>query len=155
LGPFPIKHESGELLFSRPVNCSKFFKQLHGPALEPFASMYAVDRSQYGFTPIPKAGPVSITDKSFFDSEAALHFSGNPSRTISFRWDGKVYHWFGEQETFEGPRMWDTDDGRLHEKVMIAFYKEAVRYRFRDLTSFTAGLMKSSDRCPMSDRTLA
>src|SRR5712692_4670255 len=26
------------------------------PALEPFASMYAVDRSQFGFTPVPKTG---------------------------------------------------------------------------------------------------
>ena len=93
--------------------------------LEPFASMYAVDRSQYGFSPIPNAGPVSITGKSFFASEAMLHFSGNPSRTISFRWDGKAYQWLSEQEKFEGPRMWDTDDGRRHEWITIDFHKEA------------------------------
>ncbi len=100
---------------------------LGDPALTPFASMYSVVRSQYGFTPIPKTGPVSIEDKSFHGGyDAMLHFGGNPSRTIAFRWDGKAYQWIGEQEIFEGPRMWDTPDGRFHEQVCITFYKEAA-----------------------------
>src|SRR6266566_363044 len=100
---------------------------LGDPALEPFASMYSVERSQYGFTPIPKTGPVSLEGKSFHGGyDAMLHFGGNPSRTIAFRWDGKAYQWIGEQEIFEGPRMWDTPDGRFHEQVCITFYKEAA-----------------------------
>ena len=38
--------------------------QMSNPALKPFASMYSVDRAQYGFTPLPKSGPVSIERKS-------------------------------------------------------------------------------------------
>jgi hypothetical protein len=108
---------------------------LGDPALKPFASMYSVDRSQYGFTPIPNNGPVSIEGKSFQgDYDAMLHFGGNPSRTIAFRWDGKAYQWIGEQEIFKGPRMWDTPDGRFHEQVGITFYKEAAHGVFQGLT---------------------
>ena len=104
------------------------------PALEPFASMYSVDRSQYGFTPIPKSGPVSFSRKTFRDDyDAVLYFVGNPKRSIAFRWDGKAYQWLGEQESFEGPRMWDTPDGRIHERVTIAFYKEAMHGAFQGL----------------------
>jgi hypothetical protein len=35
-------------------------------ALKPFAGMYAVERSKYGFTPIPTAGSVSIEGSSRF-----------------------------------------------------------------------------------------
>ena len=105
---------------------------LGDPALTPFASMYSVVRSQYGFTPIPKTGPVSIEDKSFHGGyDAMLHFGGNPSWTIAFRWDGKAYQWIGEQEIFEGPRMWDSPDGRFHEQVCIMFYKEAAHGAFQ------------------------
>jgi hypothetical protein len=38
--------------------------QMNDPALKPFASMYSVDRAQYGFTPLPNSGPVSIEGKS-------------------------------------------------------------------------------------------
>jgi len=107
---------------------------LGDPALEPFASMYSVERSQYGFTPIPKTGPVSLSRTIFRDDyDAMLHFRGNPSRTITFRWDGKAYQWLGEQEIFEGPRMWDTSDGRRHEWITITFYKEAVNHNFQGL----------------------
>jgi hypothetical protein len=68
-----------------------------------------------------------------------LHFEGNPSRTIAFRWDGKVYQWLGEQEIFEGPRMYDTPDGRFHEQVTITFYKEKTEGEFQGLTIQYAG----------------
>ena len=84
-----------------------------------------MDRSQYGFSPLRRTGPVSIEGKSLFgDYDAMLHFGGNPSRTIAFRWDGKVYQWLGEQETFEGPQIWDKPDGRFHEEVTITFYEQ-------------------------------
>jgi hypothetical protein len=105
------------------------------PALAPFSSMYSVDRSQYGFTPIPKTGPVSIEGSSSQGGyDAMLHFGGNPYRTIAFRWDGKAYQWLGEQEGFEGPRTYETPDGRFHEDVVITFYREKVSDEFQGLT---------------------
>jgi hypothetical protein len=63
-----------------------------------------------------------------------LHFGGNPSRTIAFRWDGGAYQWLGEQEIFEGPRTYETPDGRFQEHVSITFYKEATSDEFQGLT---------------------
>ena len=103
--------------------------------MAPFASMDSVDRSQYGFTPIPKAGPVSIEGSSSRGGyDAMLHFGGNPFRTIAFRWDGKAYQWLGEQEIFEGPRTYENPDGRFHEQFTITFYREAVFGEFQGLT---------------------
>jgi hypothetical protein len=87
--------------------------------------MYSVDRAQYGFTPLPKTGSVSIEGRSLRGGyDAMLHFAGNPYRTISFRWDGKAYQWLGEQEVFEGPRTYETPDGRYHERVEITYSTE-------------------------------
>jgi hypothetical protein len=105
------------------------------PGLKQFASMYAVDRAQYGFTPLPAKGPVSIEGKSSHGGyDAMLHFGRNPSRTIAFRWDGKTYQWLGEQEIFEGPRIYETPDGRFHESITISFYREKLDGEFRGLT---------------------
>jgi hypothetical protein len=96
------------------------------PALKPFDSMYSIDRAQYGFTALPKTGVVSIEGRSLQgDYDAMLHFGGNPSRTIAFHWDGKAYQWLGEQEEFEGPREYETPDGRFQESISITYYKEA------------------------------
>jgi hypothetical protein len=110
------------------------------PALKPFATMYSVDRSQFGLTPLPQAGPVSIEGKSTHGGyDAMLHFGGNPSRTVAFRWDGKAYQWLGEEEIFEGPRMYETPDGRFHEEVSISFYKEKLDEEFQGLTITYSG----------------
>jgi hypothetical protein len=96
-------------------------------ALKPFDSMYSIDRARYGFTPLPRTGRVSIEGRSLQgEYDAMLHFEGNPYRTIAFRWDGKAYQWLGEQEEFEGPGIYETDDGRFHEQIAITYYKEAV-----------------------------
>jgi hypothetical protein len=64
--------------------------QIGDQALKPFASMYSVDRAQYGFTPLPKDGSVSIEGSSSYGGyDAMLHFGGEPSRTIAFRRAGK------------------------------------------------------------------
>jgi hypothetical protein len=44
------------------------------------------------------------------------------------------YQWLGEQESFEGPRMWDTPDGSFHEQVVITYYKQAVPGEYQGLT---------------------
>jgi len=101
--------------------------QIGDPALQPFESMYSIDRAKYGFTPLPKSGVVYIEGRSLHgDYDAMLHFQGNSYRTIAFRWDGKVYQWLGEQENFEGPREYETPDGRFHEWISIAYYDEAI-----------------------------
>ncbi len=92
------------------------------PALKPYASMYSVDRAQYGFTPLPEFGSVSIEGKSLQgDYDAMIHFDGNPSRTVAFRMKDKAYQWLNEQEIFEGSWMYETPDGRFHETVSITF----------------------------------
>jgi hypothetical protein len=99
--------------------------QIGDAAMKPFDRMYSVDRAQYGFTPLPKTGRVLIEGKSSHDDyDAMLHFGGNPSRTIAFRWDGKAYQWFGEQEVFVGPRTYKTPDGSYHEQVVITYSRE-------------------------------
>jgi hypothetical protein len=101
--------------------------QIGDPALKPYDSMYSVDRTQNGFTPLPKTGTVWIEGRSLSgDYDAMLHFGGNPSRTVAFRWNGKTYQWLGEQEDFEGPGDYETPDGRFHEDVAISYYKEAA-----------------------------
>jgi hypothetical protein len=101
--------------------------QIGDAALKPFESMYSIDRSQYGFTPLPRSGSVFIEGRSLHvDYDAMLRFRGNPSRTIAFRWDGKAYQWLGEQEIFDGPKEYDTPDGRFHEHVTITYYKDAA-----------------------------
>jgi hypothetical protein len=122
------------LLLAMTTGCMKTVS-MGDPALKPFESMYSVDRSQYGFSPLPRTGSVSIEGKSLHgDYDAMLHFGGNPDRTIAFHWDGKAYQWLGEQETFAGPQMWDTPDGRFHEEVTITFYREAGDGVFKGLT---------------------
>ncbi len=107
------------------VGCSMRSARIGDAALNPFESMYSVDRGQYGLTPLPKTGVVFIEGKSSHgDYDAMLHFGGNPSRTIAFRWDGKAYQWLGEQEEFEGPRTYETPDGNYHEHVVITYYRE-------------------------------
>jgi hypothetical protein len=75
--------------------------QMSDPALKPFARMYSVERAQYGFSPLPSSGPVSIEGKSSHGGyDAMLHFGGKASRTIAFRWDGGAYQWLGEIRKF-------------------------------------------------------
>jgi hypothetical protein len=136
--PAPLQVATGVLFLSvlatLLTSCLKTVN-IGDPALAPFSSMYSVDRSQYGFTPIPKAGRVLIEGSSSYGGyDAMLHFGGNPSRTIAFRWDGITYQWLGEQEIFEGPRTYETPDGRFHEQVDITFYRQAVSGEFQGLT---------------------
>jgi hypothetical protein len=104
-------------------------------ALKPYKSMFSFPREEYGFTSLPREGHVSIEGKSKSGGyDAMLHFAGTPSRTIAFRRAGAGYEWFGEQEIFEGPRMYKTPDGTFHERVTITLYKAAVLGEFQGLT---------------------
>jgi hypothetical protein len=104
-------------------------------ALKPYKSMYSFPREEYGFTPLPREGHVSIEGKSKSGGyDAMLHFNEPPSRTIAFRRAGAGFEWFGEQEIFEGPRMYKTPDGTFHEQISITLYKAAVMGERQGLT---------------------
>ena len=55
-----------------------------------------------------------------------LHLAGKTSRTIAFRKNAADYSWIGEQENFEGPKMYKSVDGTFHEEVTLTFEREHV-----------------------------
>jgi hypothetical protein len=84
------------------------------------------DRASYGFSPLPTSGHVSLEPKPRSGYDAMLHLGGNTSRTIAFRKNTSGYFWIGEQEMFEGPKMYKSVDGTFHEEVTLTFEKEHV-----------------------------
>ena len=130
----PIQIAVCGLLASMLSGCMKTVK-MGDPALRQFKDMYSIPREEYGFTPIPTKGYVSIEGSSKHGGyDAMLHFYGSPSRTIAFRKVGNEYRWLGEQETFEGPRIYKTPDGDFHEEITITFYREKGFGEFQGLT---------------------
>ena len=55
-----------------------------------------------------------------------LHLEGRTKRTIAFRKNTSGYSWIGEQEIFQGPKMYKTVDGTFHEEVTLTLEKEHV-----------------------------
>ncbi len=84
------------------------------------------DRASYGFSPLPTSGRVSLESKPRSGYDAMLHLGGKTSRTIAFRKNTIGYSWIGEQEMFEGPKMYKSVDGTFHEEVTLTFEKEHV-----------------------------
>jgi hypothetical protein len=66
----------------------------------------AVDRSKYGFTPLPTSGRVDLESRPSAGYDAMLHISGKTSHTIAFRKGATGYAWIGEQEIFQGPKQY-------------------------------------------------
>src|SRR5258708_27139238 len=67
--------------------------QIGDPALKPFASMYSVDRPQYGFSPLPNGGPVSIEGKASHGGYyGMIAFCGRPSPATPFSSVRKSLH---------------------------------------------------------------
>ena len=84
------------------------------------------DRASYGFSPLPTSGRLSLEWKPRSGYDAMLHLGGKTSRTIAFRKNADNYSWTGEQEIFEGPKMYKTVDGTFHEEVTLTFEREHV-----------------------------
>jgi hypothetical protein len=84
------------------------------------------DRASYSFSPLPTSGHVSLEPKPRSGYDAMLHLGGKTSRTIAFRKNTSGYFWIGEQEVFEGPKMYKSVDGTFHEEVTLTFEKEHV-----------------------------
>jgi hypothetical protein len=84
------------------------------------------DRASYGFSPLPTSGRVSLEWRPRSGYDAMLHLAGKTSRTIAFRKNAADYSWIGEQEIFEGPKMYKSVDGTFHEEVTLTFEREHV-----------------------------
>lgn len=97
------------------------------PRIQPLLKAAAkFDRTAYGFTPIPNNAEVRWESRPTSTYDAMLHISGKTSRTIAFRKAGSGYRWIGDQETFEGPRMYKTIDGTFHEGFTFTYEIESV-----------------------------
>ena len=96
-----------------------------------FDAMARVDRRAMGFTPIEDGANIRIEwvhrnydsilrlgPKSY---DAMLHVSGKTSRTVAFKRNTNGYEWLGEQETFEGPRKYDSVDGTFNEAITVNY----------------------------------
>jgi hypothetical protein len=90
------------------------------------AAAASFQRTAYGFTPIPKQALVRWESRPTTRYDAMLHIEGKTSRTISFKKEGSSYRWTGEQEIFEGPNKYKTEDGTFNEQVTLTFEIESV-----------------------------
>lgn len=84
-------------------------------------------REQHGFTPLPMHGQVGLEinmDGGGYD--AMLHSSNRPYRTIAFRRTPDGFRWIGEQQSFLGPREFDTADGKTREQITLTYEIENV-----------------------------
>lgn len=79
------------------------------------------DRAQYGFSPLPSSGYVRLETRPRAGYDAMLHFDVKTSRTIAFQKSPAGYKWIGEQETFQGPREYDTVDGTSKEQICLTY----------------------------------
>ena len=86
----------------------------------------AFDRAAYGFSPLPTSGTVHLEPRPRTGYDAMLHLGGNTSRTIAFRKNTSGYFWIGEQEIFQGTKMYKSVDGTFREEVILTFEKEHV-----------------------------
>jgi len=90
------------------------------PRIQPLLKAAAkFDRTAYGFTPIPKVAEVRWESRPRSTYDAMLHISSKTSRTIAFRKTDDGYRWIGDQETFQGPRMYKDVDGTFHEEFTL------------------------------------
>ncbi len=114
------------VLTGSTLSCRRFVG-MDDPSLEPFRSMHAVDRSQYGMTALPSQARVRIdkTDSSYVQSHgyAMIHIYGKSVHHIVFRLENGSYRWVGEQEQCWGPQRFDTVDGRFNEMVVVSYFQ--------------------------------
>jgi len=55
-----------------------------------------------------------------------LQISASTSRTIAFRSENGSYVWIGEQETFQGPKKYKSEDGIFNEAVTLTYETQKV-----------------------------
>ena len=92
------------------------------PRLKPmFDAMAAVDRRAIGFTPIADDASIRIEWGPRHGYDIMLHIDSKTSRTVAFRQTRAGYEWIGEQEIFEGPGKYRTDDGVFNESIVLNY----------------------------------
>src|SRR5262245_43416856 len=106
------------------------------PRLKPmFDAIARVDRHGMGFTPIGRDVDIrlEVTGRGLDGLirpnpgyDAMLHIFRKTSRTIGFRRAEGGYEWIWEQEKFEGPREYDTVDGRFKEDIVITYQRVPI-----------------------------
>lgn len=84
------------------------------------------DRASYGFSPIPKDAEVRLELRPTGQYDAMLHITAKTVRTIAFRRKNGNYIWIGEQERFEGPRKYKTEDGIFNEAVVLTYETQRI-----------------------------
>jgi hypothetical protein len=100
---------------------------MNDPRIKPLLTAAAsFPRTQYGFTPLPTEAVVRWESRPTATYDAMLHISSRTFRTMAFRRDGAGYRWIGEQETFRGPREYETPDGKFKEEIVLTYESEHI-----------------------------
>ena len=55
-----------------------------------------------------------------------LQITAKTSRTVAFRRDNGGYVWIGEQENFQGPKKYKSEDGTFNEAVTLTYETQKV-----------------------------
>ena len=100
---------------------------LSDPKIQPLLkAMTEVDRSALGFTPVTTNAQIKLELASGRTHDAMLHVYGDTSRTIAFRKIESGYRWIFEQETYKGPKWYQTVDGTFRESMLIEYQTERI-----------------------------
>ena len=86
----------------------------------------AVDRTRFGFTPIPPNAEIFLETSPGPGYDTMLHVYANTQRTIAFRKTQDSYRWISEQEIHYGPKMFTDIDGTFQEHLVVEFQTEPV-----------------------------
>lgn len=84
------------------------------------------DRTAYGFTALPLTADVRWESRPTTRYDAMLHITARTSRTIAFRKTDSGWRWIGDQEIFNGPKMFKTVDGTFPEHIVLTYETESI-----------------------------
>ena len=94
---------------------------------ELLAVVAASNHTALGFTPISTNGDFRLElARSGRTYDRMLHIYGKTSRTLAFRQRPGGWHWIHEQEIFEGPHDYTTEDGTSKESICLTYERESV-----------------------------
>jgi len=100
---------------------------MNDPRIQPLLeAAQTFNRSAYGFTPLPQVADVRWESRPTATYDAMLHIDSKTSRTVAFRKNGGTWMWIGEQEMFNGPKMFKTVDGTFPEHIVLTYETEHI-----------------------------
>lgn len=93
-----------------------------------FSQSRIFPRENYGFSPLPTDNKtdIRIQRHSRGAYDVMLHIYSGTSRTIAFRRTENGYRWIHEQESFQGPKTYNSPDGHLREQIVLTYETEPV-----------------------------